>query len=148
MNRPYLPAGPSRRTVLSGALAAGAAGVLSTATACDAAGGDTPGGDTPGKPGSPAPATGTSASPSGSARPPSPPADWPALSHSLDGPLIRPGDSAYATARQLYNTRFDGLKPAAVAYVKHDDDIRECLAFARAAGTPTAIRSGGHSYGG
>ncbi|HEY9438458.1 MAG TPA: FAD-binding oxidoreductase, partial [Streptomyces sp.] len=118
---------------------------LSTATAC----GPTDG-DAPAKPGSHAPASGTpaSASPPGTSRTPSAPADWPALAHSIDGRLIRPGDSAYPTARQLYNTRFDGLKPAAVAYVKHDDDIRECLAFARATGTPTAIRSGGHSYGG
>src|SRR6185295_3672428 len=44
-------------------------------------------------------------------------ADWAALAHALDGTLVRPGDASWATARQLYNTRFDSLKPAAVAYV-------------------------------
>ncbi|MEW2548988.1 FAD-binding oxidoreductase [Streptomyces sp. NPDC047002] len=73
---------------------------------------------------------------------------WSALGKGLDGDLIRPGDADYTAARQLYNTRYDGLKPAAVAYVSGEDDIRECLAFARAHRTPVAIRGGGHSYGG
>ncbi|MFI6645879.1 FAD-binding oxidoreductase [Streptomyces sp. NPDC050504] len=76
------------------------------------------------------------------------PADWTALARGLDGKLVRPADAAYRTARQLYNTRYDDLKPAAVAYVAHPDDIAECLAFARAHGTPVSIRNGGHSYAG
>ncbi|MGV9556585.1 FAD-binding oxidoreductase [Streptomyces sp. NPDC003522] len=75
-------------------------------------------------------------------------ADWAALGRSLDGPLIRPQDASWTTARQLYNTRFDTLRPAAVAYVAHPDDIRTALAYARAHGTRVAIRNGGHSYGG
>ncbi|MGW3949749.1 FAD-binding oxidoreductase [Streptomyces sp. NPDC004752] len=75
-------------------------------------------------------------------------ADWRALARALDGPLIRPGDAAWTTARLLYNTRFDGLKPAAVAYVAHPDDIRTALAYARAHGLRVAIRNGGHSYAG
>ncbi|MFF3604400.1 FAD-binding oxidoreductase [Streptomyces sp. NPDC002463] len=75
-------------------------------------------------------------------------ADWSALDRGLQGGLIRPGDADYATARQLYNTRFDGLRPAAVAYVANTADIAECLAFARRHGTPVAIRNGGHSYAG
>ncbi|MEU2285866.1 FAD-binding oxidoreductase [Streptomyces sp. NPDC013178] len=75
-------------------------------------------------------------------------ANWAALARDLDGPLIRPGDASWSAARQLYNTRFDGLKPAAVAYVAHTDDIRTALAYARAHGTKVAIRNGGHSYGG
>ncbi|MFE9413952.1 FAD-binding oxidoreductase [Streptomyces sp. NPDC006704] len=76
------------------------------------------------------------------------PADWNALAHSLDGRLVRPGDADYATARQLYNTRFDSQKPDAVAYVAHEADVRECLAYARARHTPVSIRSGGHDYAG
>ncbi|MFJ5718375.1 FAD-binding oxidoreductase [Streptomyces sp. NPDC093149] len=140
-----LPSSTGRRTLL----AAGAAAVLTgfTATACDnpsGTGGDptggprTTGGTTPGSPASSVP---SKPSPSG-------PANWTALAKSLDGALIRPQDGAYPTARQLYNTRFDGLKPAAVAYVRHDADIRECLAFARRTATPVSIRSGGHSYAG
>jgi FAD/FMN-containing dehydrogenase len=75
-------------------------------------------------------------------------ADWNALSKDLDGLLVRPGDRAWATAQQLYNTRFDSLKPAAVAYVAHADDIRTVLSHAHARGVKVAIRNGGHSYAG
>ncbi|WDV52768.1 FAD-binding oxidoreductase [Streptomyces coeruleorubidus] len=75
-------------------------------------------------------------------------ANWSALARDLDGPLIRPGDADWKTARQLYNTRFDALKPAAVAYVSHPDDIRTALAYARAHALRVAIRNGGHSYAG
>lgn len=75
-------------------------------------------------------------------------ANFSALARDLDGPLIRPGDTNWATARQLYNTRFDALKPAAVAYVSHPDDIRTALAYARAHALRVAIRNGGHSYAG
>ncbi|MEU1178015.1 FAD-binding oxidoreductase [Streptomyces sp. NPDC005820] len=76
------------------------------------------------------------------------PANWAALARDLDGTLVRPGDASWTTARRLYNTRFDNLKPAAVAYVAHADDIRTVLSYARAHRTKVAIRNGGHSYGG
>ncbi|MGW0612577.1 FAD-binding oxidoreductase [Streptomyces sp. NPDC002788] len=75
-------------------------------------------------------------------------ADWSALARDLDGPLVRPGDTAWPAARQLYNTRFDTLKPAAVAYVSHPGDIRTALAYARTHALHVAIRNGGHSYAG
>ncbi|MEU9475767.1 FAD-dependent oxidoreductase [Streptomyces sp. NPDC048191] len=75
-------------------------------------------------------------------------ANWTGLAHDLDGTLVRPGDATWATAHQLYNTRFDGLKPAAVAYVAHADDIRTTLAYAQAHGVRVSIRNGGHSYAG
>ncbi|MGW1429368.1 FAD-binding oxidoreductase [Streptomyces sp. NPDC002431] len=139
-----LPLPPARRTLLAAGAAAALAGVT---TACDGPSA-TPGGtsDNAGGTGS---ATG---SPSAPSAPPKPSAtartDWSALARSLDGSLVRPQDAAYRTARQLYNTRFDGLKPAAVAYVRHAADIRECLSFARRTATPVAIRGGGHSYAG
>ncbi|MFJ8538635.1 FAD-binding oxidoreductase [Streptomyces sp. NPDC093591] len=76
------------------------------------------------------------------------PANWTALARDLDGRLIRPGDADWKSAHQLYNTRFDALKPAAVAYVAHPDDIRTTLAYARAHNLHVAIRNGGHSYAG
>ncbi|MHC5904797.1 FAD-binding oxidoreductase [Streptomyces sp. S6] len=76
------------------------------------------------------------------------PADWKALAAGLDGLLVRPGEAEWAAARQLYNTRFDTLKPTAVAYVAHTEDIRTTLAFARAQKLKVAIRNGGHSYAG
>ncbi|MFI6936484.1 FAD-binding oxidoreductase [Streptomyces sp. NPDC050287] len=75
-------------------------------------------------------------------------ADWAALARDLDGPLVRPGDADWKSARQLYNTRFDSLKPAAVAYVANPDDIRTVLSYARAHSLRVAIRNGGHSYAG
>ncbi|MFI1208466.1 FAD-binding oxidoreductase [Streptomyces sp. NPDC020802] len=71
-----------------------------------------------------------------------------ALARDLDGPLVRPGDSDWAAARQLYNTRFDSLKPTAVAYVAHTDDIRTALSYAHAHDVRVSIRNGGHSYAG
>ncbi|MFJ3671045.1 FAD-binding oxidoreductase [Streptomyces sp. NPDC090106] len=75
-------------------------------------------------------------------------ASWKALSTDLDGTLVRPGDQAWEAARQLYNTRFDSLKPAAVAYVAHPADISTALAYARAHDVRVSIRNGGHSYAG
>ncbi|MGV2916678.1 FAD-binding oxidoreductase [Streptomyces alfalfae] len=76
------------------------------------------------------------------------PATLKALARDLDGTLVQPGEAKWAAARQLYNTRFDHLKPTAVAYVAHADDIRTAFAYARAHRTPVAIRNGGHSYAG
>ncbi|MFD9908191.1 FAD-binding oxidoreductase [Streptomyces sp. NPDC059063] len=76
------------------------------------------------------------------------PASLAALARDLDGVLVRPNEAKWATARQLYNTRFDDLKPTAVAYVAHPDDIRTTLAYARAHDVRVAIRNGGHSYAG
>ncbi len=125
-----------RRTVLRGGAALAAAGWL---TGCGPrSSGAAPSGS--------APAAGASA-PATRSGPPAP-ADWTALGHGLHGSLIRPGDAEYDTARRLYNTRFDGLRPAAVAYVAGTADVAECLAFARRAGVKVSIRSGGHSYAG
>ncbi|MFJ1601272.1 FAD-binding protein [Streptomyces sp. NPDC088261] len=137
-----------RRTLLTAAAALATAGVTA---ACS--GGDTsPAGAggprrnaSSGAPGStPAgkPTTGTTTGTTAGAP------SWGALAKGLDGDLVRPGDASYATARQLYNTRYDSLKPAAVAYVAGEDDIKECLAFARTHHTPVSIRGGGHSYAG
>lgn len=75
-------------------------------------------------------------------------ANWTALAKDLDGALVRPGDRSWSVAHQLYNTRFDSLKPTAVAYVAHADDIRTTMAYARAHNIPLSIRNGGHSYAG
>lgn len=95
-----------------------------------------------------APGTATARAATGDGRSTAARTSWDALRKGLAGQLVRPGDAAYATARRLYNTRYDTLKPAAVAYVKHAADIAECLAFARRHDTPVAIRNGGHSYAG
>ncbi|MEV0324270.1 FAD-binding oxidoreductase [Streptomyces sp. NPDC050658] len=71
-----------------------------------------------------------------------------ALGKDLDGTLVKPGEAQWAAARQLYNTRYDSLKPTAVAYVANADDIRTTMKYARAHDVPISIRNGGHSYGG
>ncbi|MFI6944218.1 FAD-binding oxidoreductase [Streptomyces sp. NPDC050418] len=133
-----------RTALLGGASLAGGAALAFAATGCGGPGDDGPGGG-----------SGTSRTPrepSGDDKPaPSRTkggGDWPALARDLDGELVRPGDGTWDTARQLFNTRFDGLRPAAVAYVAGADDLRTALAFARRTGTPVAVRGGGHSYAG
>ncbi|MHB8631054.1 MAG: FAD-binding oxidoreductase, partial [Candidatus Limnocylindria bacterium] len=80
---------------------------------------------------------------------PSPgPPDWQALGARLRGTLVRTGDSAYDSARLLYNTRFDGLRPQAIARCASVADVQACIEFARRNGIAIAARSGGHSYGG
>src|SRR5437588_2462583 len=76
-------------------------------------------------------------SPSASASP-SPPtgADWSALSASLQGTLVQPGSQQYSTALQLFNTRFDRVQPAAIAYCQSTADVQTCLAFAHRFGLP------------
>jgi len=75
-------------------------------------------------------------------------ADWSALASSLQGSLVRPGNSQYTTAHQLFSTRFDNILPAAIAYCASVADIQKCLAFVRRFNLPFAPRSGGHSYAG
>ncbi|MBV2356808.1 FAD-binding oxidoreductase [Streptomyces sp. J2-1] len=130
-----------RRTFLSG----GAAVVAGAAVAgCTPGTGDSGGDGGPGASAGSAAATGTA--PATTARAAA--ANWTALAHDLDGTLVRPGDAAWGTARQLYNTRFDSLRPAAVAYPAHTGDIRTLLSYARAHHVPVALRNGGHSYAG
>ncbi|MFG1670281.1 FAD-dependent oxidoreductase [Streptomyces sp. Y7] len=137
-----------RRTFIGGTAAALTA---LTATACN--GSETNGSGTAGNGGSNTTATSTRTQATGtttgkSAAGAPAPANWTALARDLDGRLIRPGDADWKPAHQLYNTRFDTLKPAAVAYVAHPDDIRTTLAYARAHALKVAIRNGGHSYAG
>ncbi|HEX3642306.1 MAG TPA: FAD-binding oxidoreductase, partial [Ktedonobacteraceae bacterium] len=73
---------------------------------------------------------------------------WSVLAKSLQGKLVRPDSPQYATAHQLFNPRFDGVLPAAIAYCVSPADVQSCLAFAHRFGLPLALRAGGHSYGG
>ena len=75
-------------------------------------------------------------------------ADWTALGRGLAGHLVRPGDGDYDTARLLFNPRFDGQRPAGIAFCENTSDVAECLAFVRKLGVAVTPRSGGHSYGG
>jgi FAD/FMN-containing dehydrogenase len=92
-----------------------------------------------------------------SAAPTSPPAsvldspsvaDLDGLARALGTRLLRPGDSGYPVAAELYSPRFDAIKPVAVARCASAADVSSCLEFVRSTGTPVAARSGGHSYAG
>jgi FAD/FMN-containing dehydrogenase len=76
------------------------------------------------------------------------PPDYGDLAAQLSGTVVVPSDAAYATDKQLYNTRFDTIDPAAIAYCRTATDVQRSVAFARAHGVRLAARSGGHSYGG
>lgn len=134
-----------RRTALAAGGALAAAWLSGCGPSDDDGGG---GGDkASGSPSTGAPPASGTPTASATTHPPAA-ADWSALGSALQGTLVLPGDSAYATDRRLYNTRFDTLRPAAIAYVTGTDDIARCLDFARRTGTAPAIRSGGHSYAG
>src|SRR2546430_9145417 len=74
------------------------------------------------------------------------PPDWDALRAALRDGLVRSGDATYDAARVLYNTRFDGVPPQAVARCATTEDVRECVRFARAYRIPLALRSRSHCY--
>ncbi len=86
--------------------------------------------------------------------PPAPPttpaaaSDWSAFGASLDGRLVRPDASDYATARQLYDPRFDSVRPEGIAFCTSEADVQRSIAFARARALPFSARCGGHSYEG
>ncbi len=128
-----------RRTFLRFAAAAGGAGLLSS---CSGNGGAAGTPSTPKTPSTPS----TSSTPRISGPPTA--ADWTALGHDLSGPLVRPGEAAYTTAKRLFDPRFDSLRPAGIAYCGNPHDVATCLAFVRKYGVPVAARSGGHSYAG
>ncbi|MGX9890221.1 FAD-binding oxidoreductase [Streptomyces sp. NPDC002276] len=126
-----------RRTFIGG----GAAAIAAVATAgCSGKSLDIGSGDTS--------TVANTSKTTGTGKLPSAAANWTALARDLDGTLVRPGDASWKTAHQLYNTRFDNLKPAAVAYVANADDIHSVLSYARAHSIKVAIRNGGHSYAG
>ena len=82
-------------------------------------------------------------------KPPSPTdADWKTLAKNLQGTLVRPDSSQYATASQLFHPRYDSIRPAAIAYCAAPADVQACLAFVRQFALPCTPRSGGHSYAG
>ncbi|MGW1772662.1 FAD-binding oxidoreductase [Streptomyces sp. NPDC002104] len=74
--------------------------------------------------------------------------DYGALARSLDGRVVTPGDREYDEARQLFQPRYDAVRPGAVAYPAHPGDVAACLDFARRSAVPVVPRGGGHGYAG
>jgi hypothetical protein len=70
------------------------------------------------------------------------------LDRSLRGDVVQRGAAGYNAARVLYNTRFDGAKPQAIAFCESVGDVQKTVRWARRHGIRIVPRSGGHSYGG
>ena len=76
-------------------------------------------------------------------------ADWNALRSKLSThKLLRPGQSGYDFAKELFSPQFDSLVPAGVAYCKSNADVAACISFVSRFSLGVRARSGGHSYGG
>ncbi|MFE0255693.1 FAD-binding oxidoreductase [Streptomyces sp. NPDC059010] len=73
---------------------------------------------------------------------------WSRLAGKLSGKLVLPSDPYYSVARQLELGQFDAVNPQAVAYCQSPADVAACVRFAQDYGVRTAVRSGGHNYGG
>jgi FAD binding domain/Berberine and berberine like len=69
------------------------------------------------------------------------------LSSSFSGELVTPEDAAYREHRSVWNGSID-RRPSLIARCARIADVTEALSFARRAGLPIAVRSGGHSFPG
>jgi FAD/FMN-containing dehydrogenase len=69
------------------------------------------------------------------------------LRAGLRGELITPGQAGYDQARRLWNPAFD-RHPALIARCQGAADVKRAVSFAAAHRLLTAVRGGGHSFGG
>ncbi len=69
------------------------------------------------------------------------------LKAGLRGPLMLAGDAGYDDARRVLNRSID-RKPALIVQPTGVADIQSAVNFARDRGLLTAVKCGGHSYGG
>lgn len=74
------------------------------------------------------------------------PAPLAALSAAMRGPVLLPGSAAYERARPVFNGRYDGVHPAAIALPLDARDLAAALRIARARELAVRVRAGGHSY--
>lgn len=116
-----------RRTVLQGAL------VGSVLAGCTAKGSSGAGGAR------------SDAAPASAATTP-PESAWRALATGLDGDLVRPGDADYFEAKELFNPRWDPIRPLAVVEAATSQDVSETIRFAARYSLNVRPKSGGHSY--
>ena len=73
---------------------------------------------------------------------------WRALRADVRGPVLLPRTPGYGRARLVFNSRFDGRRPAAVVQVADARDVRAVVRWADRFGARLVPRSGGHSYAG
>ncbi len=70
-----------------------------------------------------------------------------ALPGSFRGELVRPGDPSYDEHRKVWNGSID-RNPALIARCGSTAEVVAAVALARESELPTAVRGGGHSFGG
>jgi hypothetical protein len=71
-----------------------------------------------------------------------------ALRDAVRGHVYFPGGHGYNAAKQVFNRRFDGVKPPAVVRVRDAADVVAAVKWADRFDIPLVARSGGHSYTG
>ncbi len=70
------------------------------------------------------------------------------LQGAIRGHVFRPGDPGFTSVAHVYNERFDGVLPGAVARPVNTGDVRAALKYLIARDVPFRARGGGHSYEG
>ncbi len=73
-------------------------------------------------------------------------AQWVRFARKVKGPVYLPGTSQYARGKLLFDTRYDGRRPAAVLRVAAVSDVQRAMAFAADHRLRVTPRGGGHSY--
>jgi FAD/FMN-containing dehydrogenase len=71
---------------------------------------------------------------------------WDGLSTALGGKVLLPDSPQFATAKQVFNTNYNGFTPAAIVTPTSPADVQKAMGFAAAHNLKVAPRSGGHSY--
>jgi FAD/FMN-containing dehydrogenase len=83
------------------------------------------------------------------AKPPQPSASaWKNLADKVKGGVLKPGDRGFAALTRPQNLRYDEITPLGVARPRDAAETLAAIAWAREAGIPMVLRSGGHSYAG
>jgi FAD/FMN-containing dehydrogenase len=70
------------------------------------------------------------------------------LDRQLRGDVVQRGAPGYNAARVIYDTRYDAVKPQAIAFCESLADVQKTVRWARKHNVHIVPRSGGHSYGG
>jgi FAD binding domain/Berberine and berberine like len=70
------------------------------------------------------------------------------LDRQLRGDVVQRGAPGYNAARVVYDTRYDAVKPQAIAFCESLADVQRTVRWARRHHVHIVPRSGGHSYGG
>jgi FAD/FMN-containing dehydrogenase len=72
---------------------------------------------------------------------------WAGLSAAIGGHVILPDNGGqFASAKQVFNTNFNDMAPAAIVTPTSAADVQKAMAFAAAHNLKVAPRGGGHSY--